>query len=171
MQQESYVETEAEEQEEAYLLSTLNAHRWASPCTYRLIMSPTLWHAALCVTLCVNAFRDELQQAGNSKDAQGWLRGSLQTATGTRQLYNALQQYVQKPAFLDKITAARNVNAATYSSLRDTLITEEDVASVPSSSHAWPSSASQDADFVPIEVGTATDYTGPPWCNIVSLLM
>lgn len=95
----------------------------------------------------------------------------MQTATGTRQLYSALQQYVQKPAFLDKITAARNVNAATYTSLHGTIAAEEEVAAVPSSSHAWPSSASQDADFVPIEVGTATNYAGPSRCDVLSLLM
>jgi len=48
-----------------------------------------------------------LEEAGNAQGAQGWLKASLQTTKGTEQLYSLLQQYVQKPAFLQKLTAAR----------------------------------------------------------------
>ena len=51
--------------------------------------------------------RDALQEAGQAEGAQGWLSSSLQTTKGTDQLYGLLQQYVQKPAFLQKLTAAR----------------------------------------------------------------
>ena len=51
--------------------------------------------------------RDTLEEAGHAQGAQGWLRSSLQTTRGTDQLYRLLQQYVQKPAFLQKLTAAR----------------------------------------------------------------
>lgn len=61
--------------------------------------------------------REDLQSAGNGKETQGWLRGSLQTSTGTRQLYSALQHYVQQPMFLQKLTAARVAQSSAHSSL------------------------------------------------------
>lgn len=62
---------------------------------------------------CLEAFthkclrRDALQEAGQSEGAQDWLSASLQTNNGTDHLYSLLQQYVQKPAFLQKLTTAR----------------------------------------------------------------
>ena len=52
--------------------------------------------------------RGTLEEAGHAQGAQGWLNASLQTTRGTEQLYSLLQQYVQKPAFLHKLTAARS---------------------------------------------------------------
>ena len=52
--------------------------------------------------------RGTLEEAGHAQGAQGWLNVSLQTTRGTEQLYSLLQQYVQKPAFLHKLTAARS---------------------------------------------------------------
>lgn len=51
--------------------------------------------------------RGSLEEAGHAQGAQGWLSASLQTTKGTEHLYSLLQQYVQKPAFLQKLTAAR----------------------------------------------------------------
>ena len=51
--------------------------------------------------------RDSLEEAGHVQGAQGWLRSCLQTTRGTEQLYGLLQQYVQTPVFLQKLTAAR----------------------------------------------------------------
>lgn len=55
----------------------------------------------------LDLYKDALQEAGQAEGAQGWLSSSLQSTKGTDQLYGLLQQYVQKPAFLQKLTAAR----------------------------------------------------------------
>lgn len=94
-------------------------------------------------------FRDELRLAGSCKNTQGWLRGSLQTSTGTRQLYSALQQYVQKPVFLEKLTAARHTDA----SLTDNTFLRQTLISAPQNSNEWPSNTlSTDTDFTSVEV-------------------
>lgn len=56
----------------------------------------------------LDTYKGTLEEAGHAVGAQGWLNASLQTTRGTERLYSLLQQYVQKPAFLHKLTAARS---------------------------------------------------------------
>ena len=70
-----------------------------------------------------------MQEVGHTQAAQGWLQTALRTKQGTQDLYNQLQQYVQKPAFLQKLTAARQSTASNVPA---------DVTSVPAGQDTAP---------------------------------
>jgi hypothetical protein len=52
--------------------------------------------------------RDVLQAVSSSPATQGWLKPRLATSKGTDQVYQLLQQYVCRPAFLAKLVSARS---------------------------------------------------------------
>ena len=96
------IQADFEDLDNCHLQDTLDTYKYA----------PSHFWKAPHMTMrkyqgCLFLDRDSLEEAGHAQGAQGWLNVSLQTARGTEQLYSLLQQYVQKPAFLQKLTAAR----------------------------------------------------------------
>ena len=69
-----------------------------------------------------------MQEAGHAPAAHGWLQTALQTKRGTAELYSQLQQYVQKPAFLQKLVAARSQSQVVVASGETSMSIHQDVA-------------------------------------------